>query len=262
MTGDKRKLQYPDEFVAGLEWMWGEGFLSPGGAEEVATLLEDIDLTGKHVLDIGCGLGGVTMLLVTEHGAGSVVGTDVEPPLVDRAISNVDRAGLSDRIECRLVEPGPLPFPGASFDVVFSKDSMVHIPDKPALFGDVLRVLKPGGLFVASDWLYGGAGEPSEEMQRWLDIVHLDFALATPTETEAALRQAGFRDVRVRERNSWYREWIANEIAMLEGENLAKLARKLGRETAEHRAASTAAKKRVLDSGELCPAHLDRKSVV
>ena len=44
------------------------------------------------------------------------------------------------------VWPGPLPFPPESFDIVFSKDAIVHIPDKHALMEDVYRVLKPGGM--------------------------------------------------------------------------------------------------------------------
>ena len=48
--------EYSESFVAGLEWIWGEGFMSPGGADEVLEILQGVDLTGKRVLDIGCGL--------------------------------------------------------------------------------------------------------------------------------------------------------------------------------------------------------------
>ncbi len=56
------------------------------------------------------------------------------------------------------------PFPDASFEVVFSKDSMVQIPDKPAIFSEIHRVLVPAGLFAASDWLRGDSGVYSPEM--------------------------------------------------------------------------------------------------
>ncbi len=42
-----------------LEYVWGDGWLSPGGPEEIGRLLEGIDLRDKSVLDIGCGVGGV-----------------------------------------------------------------------------------------------------------------------------------------------------------------------------------------------------------
>ena len=44
--------------------------------------------------------------------------------------AKVERAGLADRIEVRKVEPDPMPLPDVSTDIVFSKDSIVHIPDK------------------------------------------------------------------------------------------------------------------------------------
>jgi phosphoethanolamine N-methyltransferase len=191
--------QYPDDFVAGIEWMWGEGFLSPGGPDEVRALLEGVDLAGCRVLDVGSGLGAVDVLLVAEHRAQEVIGIEVEAQLVARAGQAVARAGLSDRIRFQEVTPGPFPFPDEAFDVVFSKDSMIHIPNKPALYGEVLRVLRPGGAFVASDWLYGGGAELSDAMKAWLEIVHLDFKMETPENSAEALRQAGFADVVVRD---------------------------------------------------------------
>ena len=61
--------QYPDDFVAGIEWMWGEGFLSPGGPDEVRALLEGVDLAGCRVLDVGSGLGAVDTLQRTVRAA-------------------------------------------------------------------------------------------------------------------------------------------------------------------------------------------------
>ena len=49
--------QYNEKFIIALQWMWGDGFLSPGGPEEVASMLEDVDLRGCSVLDVGSGLG-------------------------------------------------------------------------------------------------------------------------------------------------------------------------------------------------------------
>jgi ubiquinone/menaquinone biosynthesis C-methylase UbiE len=72
------------------------------------------------------GPGGVDTLLVIEHGAGEVIGIDVEEQLIEAARERVSRQGLNERIRFQLVDPGPLPFPDRSFDVVFSKDAFVH----------------------------------------------------------------------------------------------------------------------------------------
>ena len=253
---DARDHAYTEDFVAGLEWIWGEGFLSPGGPEEVAAILDGLHIDGAEMLDIGCGLGAIDLLLVREHGAARVTGIDIEPALIERARQRVTAAGLSDRIELRLVEPGSLPFADGAFDVVFSKDSIVHIPDKAALYGEVLRVLRPGGYFVASDWLLGGGRPYSEPMRVWLDIVGISFDMETPENTAAALEAAGFTGVELRDRNEWYRKAVRDELALASGENLERLAKVIGREAAEHRLASTSAKMAVVDRGELRPVHM------
>jgi len=69
----------------------------------------------------------------------------------------------------------PVPFPPHTFDIVFSKDSIAHIADKEGLAADVFRLLRPGGWFVASDWLMGHDGEPSLAMREYLVAEGLEF---------------------------------------------------------------------------------------
>ncbi|MGE0140619.1 MAG: methyltransferase domain-containing protein, partial [Ilumatobacteraceae bacterium] len=171
---------YHDDLIGMLELVWGDGFLSPGGLDEVARVLAGVDLAGKSVLDIGCGVGGVDVALVERFGAGWVTGIDVEETVLVAARRRIDRHGLSSRIGVAKVAPGPLPLPPASFDVVFSKDSIVHVPDKHALAREVARVLAPGGWFAASDWLIGHDDEPSPAMQEYLAAEGLDFGMASP----------------------------------------------------------------------------------
>ena len=60
--------EYDESMLALLQIIWGDGFLSPGGSEEIARLLEGSSIAGCSVLDIGCGLGAIDELLVHEHG--------------------------------------------------------------------------------------------------------------------------------------------------------------------------------------------------
>ncbi len=64
MSRSKMRYQYTDDFIVGLQWMWGEGHLSPGGPEEVAKLLHGVSVKGRDVLDIGSGLGGLDGVVV------------------------------------------------------------------------------------------------------------------------------------------------------------------------------------------------------
>ena len=246
---------YGEHRIAFPEEMWGDGYLSPGGPEEVARVLDGIPLTGLDVLDIGCGSGGITVDLVRRHDAGRVVGIDVEVPVCDHARRRVERAGVADRVDIRLVEPGPLPFEDGSFDVVFSKDSIVHIADKETMCHDVFRVLRPGGWFVASDWLIAHDGEPSPAMAAYVAAEALDFGMASPARYERALAAAGFVDVELRNRNAWYREVARAELERLTGPDREHFVEVLGADEVAVQTRTWSAMVPVLESGEHCPHH-------
>jgi len=248
--------QYERRFTDALQFMWGKGFLSPGGPEEVEEMLSSCTIAGCRVLDIGSGLGGVDLLLAAKHGAAEVIGIDVEPQLIAAAEEHVAAEGLQDRIKFRLVGEGPLPFPRARFDVVFSKDAMVHIPDKRALFAEVVRVLRPGGSFIAADWLWAKGAGDSPVVQGWLSATPLKFAFTTVPEAEKAMRQAGFADIAIEDRRALLQAANRKEVEILSGPARKQLAGLVGEEMAEARLASALGRQAALDSGDLIPCHL------
>lgn len=247
---------YDEAHIAFLERLWGDGYLSPGGADEVRRVIEGLDLGGRTVVDIGCGSGGITAALARDHGAGRVIGLDVEAPVCAAARRRAEAAGVSDRVEIRQVSPGPMPLPDASADIVFSKDSIVHIPDKDALARDVLRVLKPGGWFAASDWLIGHDGAPTPEMAAYLAEEDLDFGMASPGRYRAALEAAGFTEIRLRNRNPWYRATARGELERLLGPERPEFEATVGAEEVERQIRIWQTMIVVLDTGEHCPHHL------
>jgi phosphoethanolamine N-methyltransferase len=247
------KVHYDAGVIAFFGKLWGDGYMSPGGPEEVARVLDGIDLAGKTVLDIGCGSGGITVDLVRRHGAGRVIGIDVEGDVCAVSKQRIDAAGLSDRIEILQVEPGPLPMADAGLDIVFSKDSIIHIPDKEWLAAEAFRVLRPGGWFVASDWLISHDGAPSPEMAHYIEMEDLGFVMASPNRYRKALEVAGFVDVKFVNRNLWYREEARAELARLTGPNRAAFEKILGAEAIEGQIATWTTMLPVVDSGEHCP---------
>ena len=250
------EVLYDQEVIAFLEELWGDGFLSPGGVDEVHRILNGVSIEGKTVIDIGCGSGACAVLLAKEYGAKSVVGIDVEKPVCDAAVDRVQVDGASEKVTIRLVEPGPLPFGNEDIDIVFSKDSIIHIPDKETLACEVYRVLKPGGYFLASDWLISHDNNPSPEMADYLEAEGLDFAMASPARYEKAMKTAGFVEVELVNRNSWYSKVARKELEWLIGSKKNKLIAKYGQEFIDHQITAWSKMVPVLSSGEHCPHHI------
>jgi SAM-dependent methyltransferase len=252
-TGDEL---YHDDLIGLLELVWGEGFLSPGGPDEVDRVVAGLELAGRRLLDIGCGVGGVDRHLVRAHDVGHITGIDVEATVIRTARERAEREGLGDRITFVQVAPGPLAFDDGSFDVVFSKDSIVHIADKGALAADVFRVLRSGGWFAASDWLIGHDGAPTPEMQAYLAAEGLDFGMASPTRYREALEGAGFVDVTITGRHEWYLDVARHELAQMSGPWYAPAVERFGRDFVDHNIEIWTAMLVVLGTGEHRPTHL------
>ena len=106
--------QYTDAMLDGMQSAYGTGYLSPGGAEEVNRILVGLDITGKKVLDLGCGVGGASFHL-RQMGAGHVLGVDVEVENIRRAATSLELIDDCSNLEFRLITPGALPFDDESF---------------------------------------------------------------------------------------------------------------------------------------------------
>jgi ubiquinone/menaquinone biosynthesis C-methylase UbiE len=249
-------MAYTKEFVTALEFVWGEGFLSPGGPDEVRALIGNHDLRGKRILDFGSGLGGIDILLAETYGAAEVVGIDIEPDLIKLARALVERRGLSDRVSFQLATPGALAFPDRAFDVVFSKDAMVHVSDKAMLLSEIARVLKPGGRLIASDWLWEPGAATNPLVKNWIGDNPLGFVFTTVLEARRALEAAGFLDIEFRDRNRQIADRNNAEVARLESPELKVLVAKVGEELAQQRLRSSKARQPVLDAKVLIPTHL------
>ena len=253
---EKSVQEYDDDLIALLETLWGEGFMSPGGTAEVDRYLEGVSLAGHSVLDIGCGLGGVDIHLVKHHRASTVTGIDVEQDLIQRCQRLAQKYDVADRTHFICVEPGPLAFDDASFSIVTSKDSIIHIPNKQAMAADVYRVLEAGGRFAASDWLAGYEGSPTPEMRAYLEAEGLDFGLASAQAYRDALEAAGFIDIDIVDRNHWYREQARVERDQLAGALYEGLASQVGQDFLEHEIDVWDKMIVALDQGQLRPTHL------
>ncbi|HEY4163473.1 MAG TPA: methyltransferase domain-containing protein [Dongiaceae bacterium] len=250
---DEAHEEYGDRMLKLLQIMWGEGFLSPGGPEAVRAVVAGLDLKDKTVLDIGCGLGGLDEVLAGEFGA-QVTGIDVSKQIVELGRERIAKSPDANRIEIRLVEPGPLPFETASFDVVFGKDSWLHIPDKKSFFAEVFRVLKPGGIVTCGDWMKS-PGPYSEDMLYFFKMEGLTYNLVTLAEYGEIVHAAGFTDLALKDIAELYRADAHQELARMKGPLHDLLTRELA-EARDFFIEDWRSLTVVLDKGELRPARM------
>ncbi|MDH5488463.1 MAG: methyltransferase domain-containing protein [Rhodospirillaceae bacterium] len=243
--------EYSDTLIEFLQMIWGDGFLSPGGPEAARAIVSGLDLADKLVLDIGCGIGGFDTLLAEEFGA-QVVGIDIEPGLIYRAVDRVRAKGMDQRVKCSLVKPGPLEFADNTFDVVFGKDSWIHIADKRAFFAEVFRVLKPGGVLAAADWMCGP--QPfSPDMEYFFKIEGLTYHMDTPEHYGQILQNTGFVDVTLTDITDTNRELAHKEYESMMSRLKPAMIAALGKEKQEYFVEDWRALTVVLDKGELRP---------
>lgn len=181
---------YTPEELAGLPAEANMG-LSCGNPTATAGLR-----SGEVVVDLGCG-GGIDVLLAAKKvgPTGKAIGIDMTPEMIGRANLNAIRAGVTN-VEFHLARMESMPVPDGSADCVISNCVINLVPDKPAVFREMFRVLKPGGRVAVSDIAL--KRELPDDLGRSVAAYVGCVAGAIPVaEYERMLTNAGFDAVRV-----------------------------------------------------------------
>src|SRR5882672_7417820 len=132
--------QYQAEAIAKYEAIYGQHFISPGGADSARACIARLGLKrGMRVLDVGCGLGGSTFLMAREHGV-SVHGIDVSANMLASARERLRSQGLAPLVTLEHADVLALPA-NPRYEVIYSRDVFLHIPDKPRLMAQVRGLL-------------------------------------------------------------------------------------------------------------------------
>ena len=147
---------------------------------------------GMRVLDVGSGIGGPARTLAAEFGA-EVVGLDLTEEFCRAAATLTDLVGLADRVTFRHGDALAMPFDDSRFDVVWSQNSIMNVPDHVRLFAEMHRVLVPGGT-LALEAVFAGPVAGVIFPTFWASAPELNF-LMVPGAARALLGTAGFREV-------------------------------------------------------------------
>lgn len=168
-----------------------------GGWQATEALLDPLGLApGTRALDVGCGIGGAARTLAERYGA-VVEAIDLTPELVTVAEALTAMTGTAG-VRYQVASGTALPFEAGAFDLATLIHVGMNIDDKPTLFAEVARVLRPGGRFAVYDVMRTGPDEPPYP-QPWAGTPAISF-LEPPDAYARLAAAAGFVESARRER--------------------------------------------------------------
>jgi SAM-dependent methyltransferase len=164
---------------------------------------------GEVVIDLGSGGGFDAFLAAQEVGeSGRVIGIDMTPTMISKARKNAEKGKFSN-VEFRLGEIEHLPVPDNTADVIISNCVINLSPDKPQVFKDAFRALKPGGRLAISDVV--ATCEMPEEMKND-PVLHAGCMAGASLVDDliVMMQEAGFENIVVEpkdETRDFIRDW-------------------------------------------------------
>jgi len=147
--------QYTVNGILRYEKVFGYNFVSTGGIKTTQELFSEIDLTpGAKVLDIGSGLGG-SAFFIEENYAAKVTGIDLSSNMIQ--LSNQRASYRNSKVQFILGDCTQMEFEPESFNLIYSRDSLLHVQDKTTLFQKIKDWLKPSGKVLITDYCCGSS---------------------------------------------------------------------------------------------------------
>jgi phosphoethanolamine N-methyltransferase len=191
------------------ERIFGYGYCSTGGPVTTEEFVSQIDLkTGQKVLDIGCGTGGGDFYMAEKYGA-EVHGIDLSVNMISIALERAVMLPNSIKISFDICDITLTDLPENSFDVIYSRDSILHIKEKLPLFKSLHRWLRPGGTLMISDYCCK-SGPWSDRFTSY--VKQQGFTLLSVEDYGKTLKEAGFADVNAQDRTEQFTAILKEEL--------------------------------------------------
>ena len=157
------------------------------------------------VLDVGSGVGGPARTLAWKRNC-TVVGLDLTPAFCEAARELTEIVELQSRVSFKVGSALDMPFDDESFDVVVTQHATMNIPEKPTLYREIARVLKPGGRFGFWDVMKGPGGDLHFPVP-WAAVPEISH-LVPPEEVATHLANAGMEQVSLEDRSEAAKAWM------------------------------------------------------
>ena len=179
--------------------------------------LEIIDALGvsadSHVVDLGSGLGGPARTIAELTGC-TVTGIDLTPEFCEVATALSAWTGLSERTRFTVGDAVATGLPDGTMDAAVTVHVAMNIADKPALYAEALRVIRPGGRFVVYDVLQGDGGDVHYPVP-WANDPSTSY-LVTAEQLRGLLTDAGFEITSVVDSSDESLAWFQQMRARIE----------------------------------------------
>ncbi|CAL9063710.1 phosphoethanolamine N-methyltransferase-like [Musa acuminata AAA Group] len=204
-------VQYKSNGILRYERVFGDGFVSTGGIETTKEFVAKLELKlGQKVLDVGCGIGGGDFYMAENFDV-DVVGIDLSINMVSFALERA--IGRKCAVEFEVADCTKKTYPENTFDVIYSRDTILHIQDKPTLFRSFFKWLKPGGKLLISDYCKK-LGTPSDDFAAY--IKQRGYDLHDVDAYGQMLKNAGFNKVIAEDRTNQFLEVLQRELDAVE----------------------------------------------
>lgn len=210
---------WPAKRLNVVEKVWGEGYVTPGGAEEVKKLLPLLALDSKKsVLVLGPGLGGINQTMVEETGAW-VTGLERDRELAELGHKSMIRANLKRQAPVRYNDLEHIELKPKSFDAAMSFEGTLAVMDKKALFEAVVDSLRVHGELWFTDVALPDTNPPNEKVKQWMAFEPKDnVPHPWPLEAMVSMLVSLNMEVRpVQDITAEYKTWVLGGFARFLG---------------------------------------------